>query len=155
MGKKITLTESQLIRVIERVVMEQQGMSAPDPLKSSKIVALANGNLKVKAFIDEFRGKKTPQEKAQLLLDKLSTIKYFKKIIVKIQDLIRRAQKGEDVSCECVEMKNNLENSTQGQKMAGETGIEFAILIIIILLVAFVGTGSAGSCADQMGLTGR
>lgn len=149
MGKKITLTESQLIRVIERVVMEQQGMSSPDPMKSSKLSNLANRSPQVKAVIDGFND--APDKFAYL--EKM-VLRFLQKSPMKqkIDSLLNRVKSDKNF-CSAVQAEYKNAQASMGAEKS--TGAMFLIAIAIILLVAFIPTGGGRSCADQMGLTGR
>jgi hypothetical protein len=107
-------------------------------------------NPEVKAFIEEFQNADA-NGRLTLINSKITGLKNkFPKTVEKINSLLGLAKSGKDVSCQCKDIKANIE-----QKMTAEKSFDpmFLILIVIILLVVFVGSGGPRSCAEQMGLS--
>ena len=111
----------------------------------------ANGNaVEINKFIEEFQNADA-NGRLTLINSKITGLKNkFPKTVEKINSLLGLAKSGKDVSCQCKDIKANIE-----QKMTAEKSFDpmFFILIVIILLVVFVGSGGPRSCAEQMGLS--
>lgn len=150
MGKKITLTESQLIRVIERVVMEQQATANTDSVDSVVELALNKRNLgkminnpKVQNMINGF---KQASNKAEFILNQTDTIPVLRGIRKTVEKLLGMS-KDKNFCTANVNIDKKLQTAT-GEK---STGIEFVVMIVVIIaLVLFASSSAPRNCADQM-----
>lgn len=158
MGKKITLTESQLIRVIERVIMEQEQAQDIENTETISMLLRADKTGSISRVVQGFKMAGDKLKYLQAEMNKIAS-KVAPNLINRFNNLINKLNTDKNF---CSSVQKNIEDvnrqvnsNPQGEKGSTQSGAMFLIALAIIVLIAFVPVGGRGSCADQMGLTGR